>query len=69
MDSVAREGQECPYCGEKPPKKGHTHCSICDMIVADEYILYVNEGTEVMSLCSVRCMELLSESLKRDADD
>jgi hypothetical protein len=69
MSSTGKRTKECPYCGEKPPKKGHIHCSICDMIVAHDYILYVNEGTDVRSLCSVRCMELLSESLKRDASD
>ena len=69
MSASGERARECPYCGEKPPRKGHVHCSVCDMIVAHEYILYVNEGTEVKSLCSIRCMDLLSESLTRDASD
>jgi hypothetical protein len=69
MSSLGERTKECPYCGEKPPKKGHVHCSVCDMIVAHEYILYIWEETEVNSLCSIRCMDLLSESLKRDASD
>lgn len=66
MDSSGKKGQRCPYCGEKNPEKGRSNCVICGMNNEDQHIVYVSEGSEAKTLCSIRCMDLMFESLKGD---
>jgi hypothetical protein len=54
----------CPYCGkEKSDVKG-PKCLFCKMVLGTRYIIYIDGDKKVSNLCSVRCLDLLEETIK-----
>ncbi len=59
----------CPYCGRERPFQAATTCYYCHIDLQDEHIILIDEEGDAYPLCSLRCLDLLFESLEAEEEE
>jgi hypothetical protein len=54
--------QSCSYCGKKKSEIKGPKCFFCEMVLENNYVIYIDSNCHVFNLCSINCLDLLEAS-------